>query len=123
MSNKLQSSQTFKSNPFLKKEGVQINYTQEQIENVYRYSNDPVAFIQENFKIVSLDKGLITIDLYDFQKDALKTIHENKFTIIRSPRQSSKCQHFNTNLTIRNKKTGEIKQISIGDFFEAVSQK
>ena len=45
----------------------------------------------ENYmKIVSLDEGLIPFKMYDFQKHIVRTIHDNRFTICKLPRQSGK---------------------------------
>lgn len=115
---KLDDKSIFRANPLLKKDNVKLNYTQDQLENFVRYSNNPIDFIQENFKIVTLDKGLINIELYEFQKDIINLIHENRFSILKLPRQSSKCQLFTTNLTIRNKTSGEIIEIPIGELFD-----
>ena len=41
-------------------------------------------------KIVSLDEGLVPFKMYDFQKHIVRTIHDNRFTICKLPRQSSK---------------------------------
>ena len=39
-------------------------------------------------QIVSLDEGLVPFKMYDFQKHIVKTIHDNRFTICKLPRQS-----------------------------------
>ena len=41
-------------------------------------------------KIVSLDEGLVPFKMYDFQKHIVRTIHDNRFTICKLPRQSGK---------------------------------
>ena len=73
--------QSYRSNPLLKKCGISINFTQEQIEEYLKCRQDPIYFTQKYFKIVNLDKGLININLYDFQKEILNLYHENKFCI------------------------------------------
>lgn len=90
MIERLDGKNLFRANPFLKKEGVQLNYTQAQLENFVRYSRSPIDFVEENFKIVNLDAGLMNIKLYEYQKRAIDTIHKNKFTIFKQPRQSAK---------------------------------
>ena len=47
-------------------------------------------FCQKYIKIVSLDEGLVPFDVYPFQKEMLGTIHNNRFTICKLPRQSGK---------------------------------
>ena len=51
---------------------------------------DPIYFIQKYVRIISLDEGLISFKLYDFQKEMVGTFHNNRFTICKLPRQSGK---------------------------------
>ena len=51
---------------------------------------DPLHFCKKYIKIVSLDEGLVPFDVYNFQKEMLGTIHNNRFTICKLPRQSGK---------------------------------
>ena len=51
---------------------------------------DPLYFCKKYIKIVSLDEGLVPFDVYPFQKEMLGTIHNNRFTICKLPRQSGK---------------------------------
>ena len=45
----------------------------------------------ENYvRIVSLDEGLVPFKMYPFQKKIVETIHDNRFTICKLPRQSGK---------------------------------
>ena len=41
-------------------------------------------------QIVSLDEGLIPFRMYDFQEKIVNTMHNNRFTICKLPRQSGK---------------------------------
>ena len=52
--------------------------------------DNPLYFIENYIKIVSLDEGLVPFKLYDFQKDMVGTFHKNRFTICKLPRQSGK---------------------------------
>ena len=51
---------------------------------------DPLYFIQKYIRIVSLDLGVVSFDLFPFQKEIVGTIHKNRFTICKLPRQSGK---------------------------------
>jgi hypothetical protein len=83
-------SEVYLGNPNLKKVNVTVEFTQEQIEEFAKCSKDPLYFIQNYVKIVSLDEGLVPFKMYDFQKDMVGTIHNNRFTICKLPRQSGK---------------------------------
>ena len=77
-------------NPLLKKANVQVEWTKDQILEYQKCMQDPLYFCQKYIKIVSLDEGLVPFDVYPFQKEMLGTIHNNRFTICKLPRQSGK---------------------------------
>ena len=77
-------------NPLLKKANVQVEWTKDQILEYQKCMQDPLYFCQKYIKIVSLDEGLVPFDVYNFQKEMLGTIHNNRFTICKLPRQSGK---------------------------------
>ena len=77
-------------NPNLKKANVTQEWTKEEVEEYARCMKDPIYFIQNFIKIVSLDEGLVPFELYDFQKEMVGTFHNNRFTICKLPRQSGK---------------------------------
>jgi hypothetical protein len=87
MSNK---SSKYLGNSNLKAAGVNVNFSPEQIEEYVKCSQDPLYFIKNYVKIVSLDKGLVPFEPYDFQEEMIKTIHENRFVIGKLPRQTGK---------------------------------
>ena len=77
-------------NPNLKKAFVSQEFTKENILEFQKCMNDPQYFIEKYIKIVSLDKGLISFDMYPFQKEMVGTFHNNRFSICKLPRQSGK---------------------------------
>tara|TARA_Y100000389_G_scaffold98299_1_gene94970 strand:- start:5 stop:1651 length:1647 start_codon:yes stop_codon:yes gene_type:complete len=77
-------------NPLLKKSNVPVEWTKEQILEYQKCMEDPIYFIQNYIRIVSLDEGLVPFSMFPFQKDMVGTIHSNRFTICRMPRQSGK---------------------------------
>ena len=48
---------------------------------------------------------------------------KSTLNVIMGETNVGKCQHFDTQVVIKNKKTGEIKKIKIGEFYEAVKNK
>ena len=80
----------YKGNPNLKSALVQQEYTEDQVKEFIRCQKDPIHFIEQYVKIISLDEGLIPFKLYPFQKDIVGTFHNNRFTICKLPRQSGK---------------------------------
>ena len=81
---------TFKGNPKLKAIGVQLPFTKEQILERQKCSEDPLYFIENYMKIVNVDEGLINFELWDFQKELIMAIHENRWVIGKLPRQVGK---------------------------------
>lgn len=81
---------TYRANPLLKKEGVQIEFTQDQVEEYIKCAQDPVYFIQNYVKVVHVDHGVIPFKMWDFQKDMIRTFHDNRFSIVKCPRQVGK---------------------------------
>ena len=58
-------SDAYLSNPNLKKVGVDIEFTQEQIEEYVKCAKDPIYFIRQFVKIIHVDHGLIPLYLYE----------------------------------------------------------
>ena len=83
-------SDAYLSNPNLKKIGVDIEFTQEQIEDYVKCAKDPIYFIRKFVKIVHVDHGLIPLDLYEYQERMINTFSDNRFVITKMPRQSGK---------------------------------
>ena len=77
-------------NPLLKRANVSQNWTKKQLLEYSKCMEDPLFFIQNYVKIVSLDEGLVPFKMYDFQKEMVGTFHNNRFTICKLPRQSGK---------------------------------
>ena len=77
-------------NARLKRIGTELSYTEEQVLEIAKCADDPVYFIKTYVKIVNVDRGLITFDMWDFQEDMVRTFHENRFTIAKMPRQVGK---------------------------------
>ena len=77
-------------NPNLKKAHTPSRFTKKQIEEVVKCLDNPKYFIEEYLKIVTIDKGLVPFEMYDFQRKMVDTFHDNRFTICKLPRQSGK---------------------------------
>ena len=113
----------YNGNASLKRLGVEISYTKEQIAEIVRCSEDPIYFIKNYVKIVNVDKGLIPFDMWPFQENMVNTFHNNRFCIAKMPRQVGKCFYINTPIKLRNKRTGEIIEMTIGEFYEQQSKR
>ena len=84
------SKEIYLGNPNLKKANTQSEFTKERIEELKRCMDNPVYFIENYIKIVTLDKGLVPFKMWQFQKEMVSTFHQDRFTICKLPRQSGK---------------------------------
>jgi hypothetical protein len=83
------SKDSYRDNPLLKRIGVDVPVTKEQVEEYQKCASDPIYFCKY-IKIITLNKGLTDFELYDFQERMIKTCHDNRFTIMKCPRQVGK---------------------------------
>jgi len=111
-------SDGYLGNERLKKVGIELSYTEEQVKEIIKCTEDPVYFIRNYVQIVNVDKGLVPFDMWPFQEKMVQDFHENRFSICKMPRQVGKCFCINTPIKIRNKKTGEVIEMTIGEFYE-----
>lgn len=80
----------YKQNANLKAAGVQVPFTQDQVKEYIKCSQDPLYFIRTYAKIVSLDDGVILFDPFPYQERIIDTIHNNKNTLGKLFRQAGK---------------------------------
>ena len=83
-------SQFYNANSLLKASGINIPFTEDNVQEWIKCSKDPIYFIENYCKIVSLDFGLIPFKLYDCQVEKVKIIHENRKVILMEGRQQGK---------------------------------
>ncbi|MCK9369359.1 terminase family protein [Candidatus Dojkabacteria bacterium] len=74
----------------LKRVGEEIQYTKEQAQELSKCVEDPVYFIRKYVKIVNVDLGLIPFDMWDFQEELVYSFQDNRFNIVKYPRQTGK---------------------------------
>lgn len=80
----------YKGNTEIKKKGVKIEYTPEQVDEIVKCFKDITYFLKNYVYIISLDKGKVLFDLYDFQEEMLAEFANNRFTIATLSRQMGK---------------------------------
>tara|TARA_B100000902_G_scaffold191863_1_gene183365 strand:+ start:16733 stop:18367 length:1635 start_codon:yes stop_codon:yes gene_type:complete len=86
----MSTTDAYLGNPNLKKVNTPQEFTKEEIIEFTKCQQDPIYFMEQHMKIVSLDEGLVPFKMFDFQKKIVKTIDTNRFTICKLPRQSGK---------------------------------
>jgi len=83
-------SDGYLGNDNLKRIGVELQYTEEQVKEILKCSEDPLYFVRNYVKIVNVDKGLVPFEMWPFQEDMVSTFHNNRFSICKMPRQVGK---------------------------------
>jgi hypothetical protein len=80
----------YNGNASLKRAGIELPYTEEQVAEIIKCTEDPVYFIKTYVKIVNVDQGLVNFDMWPFQEDMVRSFHKNRFSIAKMPRQVGK---------------------------------
>jgi hypothetical protein len=80
----------YNGNASLKRAGIELPYTEEQVAEIIKCTEDPVYFIKNYVKIVNVDHGLVPFDMWPFQEDMVRTFKDNRFCIAKMPRQVGK---------------------------------
>lgn len=80
-------------NPFLKKPFERINFTLEQVQEIYKCKTDLFYFVNNYVHIEIPGKGVKPIKevgLWPRQVDMLANLRDNRFNVFKIPRQSAK---------------------------------
>lgn len=83
-------TKTYLGNANLKAIGVELEFTEDQIQEYIKCAKDPIYFIESYCKIVTLDHGLQPFKLYECQRNKVNIIHENRKVILMEGRQQGK---------------------------------
>ena len=83
-------SANYLGNPNLKNVGQKINWTEENLTAYMLCKEDSEHFIHNFVKIIHVDRGLVSFEMYDYQKDMVHTFNDNRFVICKMPRQTGK---------------------------------
>ena len=118
MNDPIDDSQLYRGDKNVPKENAEFVWTKAMVQEIEKCRKDIIYFAQNHFTIVNLDRGKEKIELYVKQKQILRSMMNNNRVIVCSCRQAGKCLKDNTLQKIRNKKTGEIEEITIKEFYD-----
>ena len=94
-------------NTFIKKAGVEHQYTEEELNEYLKCSKDPVHFIENYCQVISLDEGMVKFKLRGYQDRLIKHYDANRFNVVLASRQSGKsitsCAYLIWYLTISSR--------------------
>ena len=83
-------SDGYLGNGLVKRDGLQQNFTEEQIEEYVKCMEDPLYFAANYIQVIAPSKGLVQYKPYPYQKKMMKTFVDNRFCIVLACRQSGK---------------------------------
>lgn len=86
----IQTTESYLGNPNVKRDGVQHQFTQHELEEYVKCMHDPAYFAKKYLKVIHLDKGLVPFDLYPYQERMFSHFNSNRFSIVLACRQSGK---------------------------------
>ena len=80
----------YNGNVNLKRKGTPIEFTQDMVAEFVKCANNPTYFAEKYIQIVHVDKGLIPIKMYDYQKEIVEKITNNRRVAVVTSRQAGK---------------------------------
>lgn len=80
----------YNGNILLKKANQNIEWSKELISEWAKCSEDPIYFIENYMKIISLNEGLQNFKPYPYQKEMIMSFVNNRNTIVTTARQAGK---------------------------------
>ena len=77
-------------NPQLKRAYAESEFTASSIQELAKCAKDPIYFMINYLKVAHPTRGAVSFNLYEYQIDMVKCIHENKDVVILASRQLGK---------------------------------
>jgi len=84
------ASDGYMGNMLVKGDGVNQDFTKEEVAEYMKCMSSPVYFAEKYIKVIAPSKGLIDFKPYPYQKKLFKRFNENRFNIVLACRQSGK---------------------------------
>jgi hypothetical protein len=80
------------ANDFIKRANAESEYTPELVQELVRCRRDPIYFIRNYVFLQHPKRGKMLFNLYDYQEELVRCIHDNKRVIALISRQMGKTQ-------------------------------
>ena len=77
-------------NHLIKRAGIETEYTEHELAEYVKCSENPVHFIESYCQIISLDEGLVPFKLRGYQDKLINHFKDNRFSVVLASRQSGK---------------------------------
>ena len=86
----MNNNESYLGNHLVKRDGVVTKWDQGNIIEYHKCMNDPAYFARTYCKIISMDEGLVSFELYSYQEEMFNHFDNNRFSIVLACRQSGK---------------------------------
>lgn len=86
----LDNEKGYKGNVLLKRANQDIEWTPELLQEWVKCSEDPIYFVENYMKIITLNDGLQNFKPYPYQRNMIKSFVDNRYTIVTTARQAGK---------------------------------
>ena len=80
----------YNGNVNLKRKGTPIEFSNDMISEYLKCAADPIYFAEKYIQIVHVDHGLISIKMYDYQKEIALAITNSRRVTVNTSRQAGK---------------------------------
>ena len=109
----------YNGNVNLKRKGVSVEFTQDMVGEFVKCAQNPTYFAEKYIQIVHVDRGLIPIALYDYQKDIVEKITNNRRVTVVTSRQAGKTTTA-VAVILEGSVSSKIVPVIVVGFFEPV---
>lgn len=97
-------------------------YTEDNIQDLFKCTdpvNGPHYFLDNFFYIQHPVKGKMQYSAFEYQRRLIDSYHNHRFNVNLLGRQLGKCLRGDTTMVkLYNKRTGEVRELSIQEFYE-----
>lgn len=80
----------YKGSNLLKKSGTPVEWTPERMSEYMKCAQDPIYFCKNYIQIINVDQGLQPFSMYPYQEDIVRSMYENRYTVVATARQAGK---------------------------------
>ena len=106
------------TNVIIKRPGHDKPLNKEEEEEWIKCAQDFYYFANNYVFVQNKYYGRMLFETRSYQERLIDTVEDNKYTVSIFPRQRGKCLEKDSNINIRNKRTGEVQSVTIEEFYK-----
>ena len=101
---------------------IEHQWTKEMIQEYTKCAKSSTYFALNHAVAIHPIKGIIPLEVRDYQLRLLDSLQHNQLVLGLQGRQTGKCVFYDTEIKLKNKKTGDIITTTIGEFFDSLEE-